>query len=570
VWRDGFDRRGAEFRALLARTREVVVLAAVIGVLTGLGVALFDTVTADGLLNRLTSGPVWVQAAGPAVGLLVAAAALRWLAGGASPATADEYIKAVPDPAGRFDLRPVLGRLVACVATLGGGAAMGFEGPSIYLGAAVGVHVHERLRRVLWGVDRHAALVAGAAAGVAAIFKAPATGAVFALEVPYQDDLASHALLPALVGGASGYAVFAAVHGTDPLIPVTGQPPIDLRDLLVAFGVGVSCGAGARIFAWLINLAKRLAARRAGWPRPFLAGLVLAGLVVVSRAAFDGRAFSLGPGYRAVEWSLDVHRSVAAVAGLATIRAVATATSVAGGGAGGLFVPLVVEGALTGRMIGGLVGGPNESLYAVLGIAAFLGAGYRVPLAGVMFVAEATGRPGFVVPGLLAAVVAQLVMGTGSVSTYQRRRRTGHVEERAALPISSVLTRDVPTVPADHTIGRFFATHVAAARRWAVPVVDPAGCYAGMLFLGDVLPVDPSQWAATPVADVMRRDAPVGRTDWTIGQALAAMLAADVDHLPVVDDGGHVVGVCTTFDILDLNELLDRLDPGPDGEENSH
>ena len=508
-----------------------------------------------------------MQAAGPAVGLLVAAAALRWLAGGASPSTTDEYIKAVPDPAGHFDLRPVLGRLVACIATLGGGAAMGFEGPSIYLGAAVGMHVHERLRRVLRGVDRHAALVAGAAAGVAAIFKAPATGAVFALEVPYQDDLASHALLPALVGGASGYAVFAAIHGTEPLIPVTGQPPIDLRDLLVAVGLGVACGVGARIFAWLLARAKRLAARSAGWPRPVLAGLVLAGLVVVSRAAFDGRAFSLGPGYRAVEWALDPHRSVAAVAGLATVRAVATAASVAGGGAGGLFVPLVVQGALTGRLIGGVVGGPNESLYVVLGIAAFLGAGYRVPLAAVMFVAEATGRPGFVVPGLLAAVVAQLVMGTASVSSYQRRRRTGHVEERAALPISSVLLHEVATVAADHTIARFYATHVAPARRRAVPVLDGDGRYAGMLFLGDVLAVDPSQWGETLIADVMRADAPVGRADWTIGKALAAMLGADVEHLPVVGDDGRVVGLCTAMDILDLNELLDRLDTGHDDDE---
>jgi CIC family chloride channel protein len=56
----------------------------------------------------------------------------------------------------------------------------------------------------------------------------------------------------------------------------------------------------------------------------------------------------------------------------------------------------------------------------VIGAAAFLGAGYRVPLAAVVFVAEATGRPGFVVPGLLAAVVAELVMGRESVTAYQR------------------------------------------------------------------------------------------------------------------------------------------------------
>ena len=558
--RFSLDGRAAELRLVLDRTREVVILAAIIGVVTGLGVAAFEWITAGWIFAWLTSLPGWAELLGPPVGLALAALALWGLGGGAGPATADEYIRAVVDPEAGFSLRPVLGRLVAAVATLGGGAAMGFEGPSIYIGASVGAVLHRRLQRRLWGIDRNTALIAGAAAGVAAIFKAPATGAVFALEVPYQDDLASNALLPALVGAATGYAAFAAIKGTDPLIPVGGAPPIDLRDLLGAAALGIACGAGARVFAFLLRRAKALGARLVPWQRVLLGGVVLAGLVVASRAAFDGRAFSLGPGYQAVEWALDPHRSLAAVALLATIRVVATTASVAGGGVGGLFVPLVVQGALTGRLIAGAVGGANESLYVVLGIAAFLGAGYRVPLAAVMFVAEATGRPGFVVPGLLAAVVAQLVMGNASVSPYQQRRRLGHVEERAHLPIESVVVTDVATARGDDTLSRFFAAHVAVTRRRGVPVLGVGDRYEAMVFLDDVLAVDPGQWPTTTVAEVMRADAPVGRPDWTIGEALAAMLTAEVDHLPVVGDDGFLRGVAATADILDLGDLLARLD----------
>jgi CIC family chloride channel protein len=95
-------------------------------------------------------------------------------------------------------------------------------------------------------------------------------------------------------------------------------------------------------------------------------------------------------------------------------------STVGGGGAGGLFVPLVVAGALTGRIVGGAVNDLDTSLFVVVGIAAFLGAGYRVPLASVMFVAETTGRASIVVPGLFAAVAAELVMGPSSVTNYQR------------------------------------------------------------------------------------------------------------------------------------------------------
>ena len=101
------------------------------------------------------------------------------------------------------------------------------------------------------------------------------------------------------------------------------------------------------------------------------------------------------------------------------LRCLATSATIAGGGVGGLFIPLVVAGALTGRIVGGSVHALDTSLFVVIGVAAFLGAGYRVPLAAVMFVAEATGRPGFVVPGLLAAVVVELMMGRRSVTTYQ-------------------------------------------------------------------------------------------------------------------------------------------------------
>src|SRR3546814_1540116 len=82
----------------------------------------------------------------------------------------------------------------------------------------------------------------------------------------------------------------------------------------------------------------------------------------------------------------------------------------------------LIQGALVGRAMGGIFDSANATLFPVVGMAAFLGAGYRVPLAAVVFVAEFTGRPGFVVPGLIAAVVAQLVMGKASISDRQSTR----------------------------------------------------------------------------------------------------------------------------------------------------
>ena len=130
---------------------------------------------------------------------------------------------------------------------------------------------------------------------------------------------------------------------------------------------------------------------------------------------------TIGVGYQTIAWALEPRpRRLAAPRG-PVLRALATAaTVVAGGGVGGLFIPLVVTGALLGRAAGAVLPGLDDQLAVIVGVAAVLGAGYRVPLAAVVFVAEATGRPGFIVPALLAAVAAELMMGRRSVTNYQR------------------------------------------------------------------------------------------------------------------------------------------------------
>jgi chloride channel protein, CIC family len=145
-------------------------------------------------------------------------------------------------------------------------------------------------------------------------------------------------------------------------------------------------------------------------------------LMVASRVIY-GQSLTLGSGYNVIAWVGEGHHALWAIAVLLVLRLVATPATAFGGGVGGLFVPLVVLGALLGSLCGTAVHEPTMTLFPVIGVAAFLGAGYRTPLAAIMFVAESTGRPGFIVPGLIAAVVSQLVMGRSSVSIYQRAER---------------------------------------------------------------------------------------------------------------------------------------------------
>lgn len=541
--------------ALARRSRQVLVLAGVTGVLTGLLVAGFEVLTSGVVFDGVLAAPLAVQAAAPCAGLVLAAACLRFLRRGTGTATSNEYIRAFHDRNGRLELAPVAARLLAAVATLGSGVPLGYEGPSLYGGAAIGAALQRRLSRFFTAEESKVLLVAGAAAGVAAIFKAPVTGLVFALEVPYQEDLARRMLLPAAIAAAAGYVTFAAIAGTDPILPVAGQAPFNLVDLGGAAVVGLLCGGLARVFLALVARAKELSHRGNPRARAVLAGAVLAATVLLGYLIAD-EALALGPGYRALRWALAPERSVLAVVALATLRVAGTAAALAGGAVGGLFIPLVMQGALVGRAVGGIFDPGNATLFPVVGMAAFLGAGYRVPLASVVFVAEFTGRPGFVVPGLIAAVVAQLVMGRASISPYQVAGRAGLLERRLVLPLATLVDADARTVPPDATVEEFFWQHLVGTRQRSVAVVDGSS-YLGVARAEDLQRVDRGEWPTTVVADVMRTDAPVAAVDWTVADAVEAMESAGAD-LVAVCDGGRFVGVVRAEDVVTLADVLRR------------
>lgn len=414
---DPADRpRRAWWASLRGRTLPI---AAVLGVVVGLAVFVFERIV-TAALEEVRAAPVALMVVAPGVGLALAALALRIGPEPRSRSTADEYVLGVHHPDRRIPLGQVVTRMAGAVATLGTGGSLGLEGPAVLLGAGAADNLPRRLARRL-AVDHQALLVAGAAAGVAAVFKAPATGAVFALEVPYRSDLARHQLMPALVGAASGYLALVSLAGTERLFQVGGTPPFDLRDLGGALVLGAVAGLLARGIARSVRWAKHWAASTGALVRLPTAAATLA-LVAWAAYRMTDRPLGIGPGYLVLDWLQDPKLAVGAIVAMLLLRFVGVVATTAGGGIGGFFIPLVVLGGLLGRGAAGVLGLSASGLFPILGVAAVLGAGYQVPLAAVMFVAETSGNPGYVVPALLAAVAADLAMGHESVSDYQRDR----------------------------------------------------------------------------------------------------------------------------------------------------
>ena len=102
-------------------------------------------------------------------------------------------------------------------------------------------------------------LISGAAAGMAAVFRAPLTGLVFALEMPYKDDLAHEALLPSLIASVVAYATLVAFVGAEPLFGFVGTERFVAMDLVWSALLGVICGIVAMVFAITFRRAREFA-----------------------------------------------------------------------------------------------------------------------------------------------------------------------------------------------------------------------------------------------------------------------------------------------------------------------
>ncbi len=548
-----------------ARNPRLLAASAATGIIVALLVAAFETVAVNVVLERVLDQHLAVLALAPVLGIAASKLVLRTVGGGTSGSTSDEYIRAFHERQPSIPIRYLPAKLLAGIATIGSGGAVGLEGPSIYAGSSTGLFVHERLGRLFRRDEARILLTAGAAAGVAAVFKTPATGVIFAIEAPYRDDVTPQALLPSLIASAASYVTFVFLVGSTPVVPFLGEGGIgpdgasvldvEIGDLLGALILGIAAGLGGRGFAWLVRQAKH-ATHTISWPRrAAVAAAAMAGLALLADVAFD-EVLSLGPGINAMEWVVQ-QDALELIALLFGIRVAATLATVLGDGVGGLFIPLATLGVIVGQFVGVALDAEATGLYATLGLAAFLGAGYRAPIAAVMFVAESTGAAAFVVPALVAAAVSQVVGGPSSVVEYQRSKRMGHLEQRFTLPLSSILTTDVLTVPPDATVSEFVYMHVLGRRERVVPVVS-GSAYLGMAQLSQLSTVSRDEWETTTVESMMTTDLPAGSPSWTVRDAVVAMAGADIEVLAVTDSAGNFIGVVTEDDVVRLGEILDE------------
>ncbi|MBD3205321.1 CBS domain-containing protein [Candidatus Bathyarchaeota archaeon] len=326
---------------------------------------------------------------------------------------------------GIMTVRDTLFEPLASAITMGTGGSAGFEGPSLLLGGGIGSLISQRLNFNQEEIQRF--LISGAAAGVAAIFKAPFTGIMFALEIPYKRDLKRVSFIPATMASISAYLVTIAFQGPETIFPLIPrfQVPTPLF-LIHAFIIGIITALFGIIF---IRIFDSIGILKNKYPMDKMTYPILGGLMVGLIGIFIPQV--VGVGY-------DTLRSI--VAGeasdwsmwllflLVLFKMVATSITLKSGGSGGVFIPTLYIGACLGAIYVQLVPVPDEQILIVAAMASIIASANKTLLTSVAFVSETAG-PSSIVFTLVAAATSYFI--SRDISFYEHVQPMDELEEEA-------------------------------------------------------------------------------------------------------------------------------------------
>lgn len=538
----------------IGKTPRLMLLTAAVGVGAGAGaIVLIQGIewvawVADWLVGHISSGEVGILVVLP-FGLWLAWRLITWLGPEVAGHGVPQIVAAITVRGGYIRTRVMALKTVATALTIGSGGSAGREGSIAQIGSSIG----SWLARVaqLGENDTIVLVAAGAGAGISATFNAPIAGMFFALEVILRDFSLRH-VHTIIIASVAGAVVAHSVLGEELTFSVRGYALDDPRLLLLYVVLGLVTVAAAWLYLvaldWFTSTPDRLPA----WTRPLMAGLLVASLGLLHKEI-------LGTGQTFVGQVLRNETNLAwwTLAIMGVMKAIATAATLGGRGAGGIFMPSLFIGATTGSAFALLVAplwklGPVQpGAFALVGMAATFSAVARAPMTSILIVFEVTGDYGLVLPLMVATAISTILAGRvrpESAYTAPLTRmgihpaRAGVTDLLDTVRVGDVASPQPVTVAPDDSLGQVHGV-MQRRRLHGAPVIAD-GKLVGVISESDIAraggPSDQvtAKEAMTPNPVTVNRDTPVS-------EALERMAALGVGRLPIVDDRerSHLVGI---------------------------
>lgn len=551
----------------------------------------------------LFSGPEsnprpWMLLIVPTVGGLLCGWIVYSFAPEAEGHGTDTAIGAYHYQSGHIRGRVSIIKLIASAVTLGTGGSGGREGPIALIGAGFGSYLGEKLK--LRAPERRVLMAAGMGAGIAAIFRAPLAGALFASEVLYRSpDFESEVIIPATLACVTAYSTFGLAFGWEPLFtipPATREAlqfnnPVELLSyLLLALCMVGLATVYVRTFYGLTYVFHRLPTRPHFRPAIGAAATGVVALLLYFVFGRDERLLSvLSFGYGVLQDALTMapRGDSRLEFGLLLIavalgKLLTTSLTIGSGGSGGVFGPSMVIGGCAGGGLGVLLHEavpkfvPQPAAFVVVGMAGFFAAAAKTPLSTLVMVSEITGNYSLLVPTLWVCAIAFIVSDNNSIYSSQIDRRSlspAHQGEYVREVLGDLRIRSL-IVHDDHLLRandrwQVVVAHLSDAPFQTLPVVDAGGHLLGVVSLDEVHIASQSphiqDWMVAE--DMMRADVAPLVPDDRLDHALELFVETGLNSLPVIEQVGdrRLVGMVRRMDVSKLYLRYVQGSPGAAG-----
>lgn len=304
--------------------------------------------------------------------------------------------------------RILAGKLVGGTLAIGAGLSLGREGPSVQMGAVIGQGLSRFLGRTR--MEERYLMTSGASAGLAAAFNAPLAGVVFSLEELHK-NFSSTIVLPAIAAALTADVVSQYFFGDGSIFQFLGLPTLPVRYYGLVILLGVCTGASATAFNR--GILKTLDwYERQRWltgTKKIALPLMVAGIIGFLLPDI------LGGGNELVNKLAATPQSLNLLCVLLIAKFLFTLLSYGSGVPGGIFLPLLVLGALTGGIFGDVAiqAGWLEPDYRtniiILSMAAYFSAVVKSPVTGSILIMEMTASFNHMLPLIIASISAYMM-----------------------------------------------------------------------------------------------------------------------------------------------------------------
>ncbi|MFO7701431.1 chloride channel protein [Psychroflexus maritimus] len=455
--------------------------------------------------------------------------------------------------------------LVTAPITVGFGGSVGLEAPSVISGASYASFLSKTFR--LNQATRTLLVGCAAAGAMASIFKAPIAGIIFAIEI-FSLDLTLASMIPLLTASVTAILTSYFFLGNETILQSVITEDFDIKDapfyiLLGVFAAFISIYF-TKLYFFAVKQFKRINHKI---NRIILGGISISLMLALLPALY-------GEGYEVINqlmrndfseaisgplnnWAKEsVWLVIATLLLLLLLKTLATSLTVAAGGVGGIFAPVLFIGSLMGHTFGlflsqlGLITKETSiTNFTLVGMAGLMAGVMHAPLTAIFLIAEITSGYVLFIPLMITSAISFFVTSQfqkHSVYTLELAENdelVTHNKDQAILTlmdINKVVERSFIPINVHSKLRDVVEKGVTKSSRNIFPVVDNNSKFLGIILLDDIRGImfEQSMYDQVLVSDLMQQAPEIIDIEKSrMKEIMNKFQQSDAWNLPVVKNG---------------------------------